>query len=63
MHPPNHTPGPALFATTVRVRLGLDPRILPEKGVKKGAPGWTDPMVHHFVQQFVAPSNPSSIPI
>ena len=61
--PPPRLRGTAPHATTARVGITLDPRVLLGEDVKKGARGWTRATVREFLREFIAPANPSSFPV
>ena len=58
--PPPPLRGVAPHATTARVGINLDPRVLVGEEVQKGARGWTRATVHKFLRDVVAPADPSS---
>ena len=61
--PPLLLRGSSPHAMTAMVRITLDPGVLLREDVKKVARGSTHDTVCDFLGEFVAPANPSSLPI
>ena len=53
----------APHATTARVGITLEPRVLLGEEVKRGGRGSTSATVREFLREFVTPADPSSFPI